>query len=76
MRRSHNNFINRDSRRSAILRNLLLRFNFIEQHDQYEAKDTVVQFLEKTVLTVEYKSLYDQKLKLTKNLVSPEDYNI
>jgi hypothetical protein len=46
-----------------------------EQHDPYEAKSNVIKFLEKASFTVKYKSMYGQKQKLSKVLVSPEDYN-
>lgn len=46
-----------------------------EQHDQHNARDAVISFLEDTEITVEYKSMYDQKLKLDSSLESPDDYH-
>jgi hypothetical protein len=52
----------------------ILGFSWHEQKDEHEAQNEIVNFLENAEYTVEYKSMYGQKEKLIKKLVSPDDY--
>lgn len=54
----------------------ILGLNWHEQHNEDQAKETVVSFLEHTDLTVVYKSMYGKKQTLKRRLVSPDDYYI
>jgi len=53
----------------------ILGVSWHEQHNEHEATDNVISFLEEAEITVEYKSMYGQRQKLKSSLASPDDYN-
>jgi hypothetical protein len=46
-----------------------------EQHDEHEARDNVVTFLEEAEITMIYESMYGERQELKNRLVSPDDYH-